>query len=86
MSKNNETIALKFAEKHGFNSVEPYGMFGNAEVFTAISKEESEDMRIGYPSFILVSNENPHFAKPAETFDILGIHPVQEKGYKGESL
>lgn len=71
---------------HNLGTVKHYSEWNGSDVYVAENDTKDAEARIGYPTFIIVKDGNERIATPSETLDIMGIHPIEAKGYKGESI
>ncbi len=72
-------IALEFALKNEYESVLLYEKWNETNVYVAENIVEGEEVPIiGYPALIIVSESNPRFATPEETFSIMSINPINK--------
>lgn len=68
------------------STVKHYSEWNGSDVYVVENGTREAEARIGYPTFIIVKDGNERVATPSETLDIKGIHPIDAKGYKGETI
>lgn len=73
-------IAIDFAKKKGFDKCSEYGTIGKSFIYIA-EYISDEILFIGYPTFIVVSGNNPRFATNEEVLIIMQIPAIEDKNF-----
>ncbi len=82
MEKENQKAANEFAINNGYDNALFYDK-SDDEVYYIAQNSTSVDAIVGYPIFIVVSDDKISFANPDKTLKILGINP-QPDDYEEE--